>query len=67
MLIFAQSANECKRNISTIKSLLENLGFILNLEKSNLAPAQRCTFLGITLNSINMSLELPYEKRQKKT
>ena len=65
MLIFAKSANECKRNISIIKTLLKNLGFILHLEKSNLIPAQRCTFLGFTLNCINMSLELPCEKRQK--
>ena len=65
MLIFAKSIIECQRNVSLVKDLLEHLGFILNLEKSNLNPAQTCTFLGFTLNSINMSLELPLEKRQK--
>ena len=43
-------------------SLLESLGFIINKEKSILKPTQVLTFLGFTINSVNMTLNLPHDK-----
>ena len=42
--------------------LLQHLGFVLNLEKSLLNPVREIVFLGVTINSLKMSLSLPQEK-----
>lgn len=55
----------CLNTITNIVSTIERLGFIINYEKSVLIPNQRCKFLGIQLNSHDMTLELPSEKRHK--
>lgn len=51
--------NNAKQTIS----LLESLGFIINYEKSKLTPSQKCTFLGLCLNSEKMQIELTTDKR----
>ena len=42
--------------------LLENLGFIINLEKSVLTPSQQMEYLGVIINSLNMTFKVPEEK-----
>lgn len=44
--------------------LFEALGFIVNQQKSILKPTRICPFLGFNINSVDMSLELPGEKRE---
>ena len=44
-----------------LKSLL-SLGFIINLTKSSLIPSQRILFLGVILDFLKMTVELPQEK-----
>ena len=45
--------------------LLQQLGSVLNLKKSVLTPTQRIEFLGITVDSLIMTLSLPQKKDSK--
>lgn len=64
-LIFGASEEECRENINLTVSLLTYLGFVINWEKSELNPTRCLKFLGIIINSLDMSLELPWEKKLK--
>lgn len=55
----------CSNTVSVLINNLEKLGFVINYEKSCTIPDNICKFLGFQINSINMTLELPYEKRCK--
>lgn len=56
---------ECFENIKLTLNLLENLGFIINYEKSSLVPKMQCKFLGFIFDSVKMTITLPEEKRIK--
>ena len=45
--------------------LLKKLGFIINNDKSHLEPATKQKFQGFILNSNEMKIELPVEKRDR--
>ena len=45
--------------------LLQQLGFVLNLKKSVLTPTQRIEFLGVTVDSLTMTLSLLEKKVSK--
>ena len=45
--------------------ILQQLGFVLNLKKSALTPTQRIEFLGVTVDSLIMTLFLPEKKVSK--
>lgn len=64
-LCLGNSYDECLNCVTKTIDLLNHLGFIINYEKSQLIPSQRRKFLGFELNSINMTLGLPTEKRNK--
>lgn len=64
LLLIGRSQEECIANIQETRSLLESLGFILNLEKCQLRPSTTCKFLGFMLNSAEMQVELTDKKRQ---
>ncbi|KXZ75618.1 Gag-Pol polyprotein-like Protein [Tribolium castaneum] len=61
-LIFGKSEQSCQNNVKTVITLLQNLGFIINFEKSNCQPSQRCKFLGFVFDSVKMRISLPREK-----
>ena len=42
--------------------LLQHLGFVINLKKCELDPAQEIEFLGLIVSSQNMTLSIPDEK-----
>ena len=46
----------------TVIFLLQRLGFVLNLKKLALTPTQRTEFLGLTVDSLIMTLSLPEKK-----
>ena len=46
----------------TLIFLLQNLGFVINFKKSQLTPVKEIEFLGLVINSVNMTLALPEEK-----
>ena len=47
---------------SLVIHLLENLGFIVNMERSILFPSRETEFLGVLVSSIHMSFSLPDSK-----
>jgi len=62
-LIIGSTYNECKRHFEFTKSLLESLGFIVNKKKSVLEPTNSLKFLGFMLNTADMTISLPLEKK----
>ena len=50
---------------NTVILLLQQLGFAFNLKKSVLTPSQRIEFLGVTVDSLIMTLYLPEKKGSK--
>ncbi|XP_078700855.1 uncharacterized protein LOC144927349 [Branchiostoma floridae x Branchiostoma belcheri] len=58
----AQSADLCREHTALTRSFLENLGFVVNLEKSQLTPSQTREFLGFTICSVKMEVLLPDQK-----
>lgn len=63
MLCIDSTYNTCHNRVTEAVSLLSKLGFIINETKSKLIPNQKQTFLGFELDSRNMSLNLPDNKR----
>lgn len=54
-LILAKSREECADNTKLTISLLQFLGFIINWEKSELAPLRSCRSLGMIIHSNNIT------------
>ena len=63
-LVIGQSKEQCNDFLLQLIQLLRYLGFSINYNKV-LGPVQRLTFLGITLDSNTMTLELPDDKLQE--
>ena len=53
------------RDLSSLKWLLENLGFLIIWKKSVCVPTQVIQFLGFLIDSVEMVIRLPQEKIQK--
>ena len=62
LLILADSEQTARLHLATAQSLLENLGFVINLKKSVLSPVQETEFLGMTVDSLTLCLALPGDK-----
>ena len=62
ILIIGHNHQECLEDASFLKSLLTDLGFIVNTEKPHLEPTQSLIFLGFIINSQKMLLILPDHK-----
>lgn len=63
ILIISKTVEAAKKDCQTTKSLLESLGFLLNLKKSVLVPSQICIFLGFVYNSVPFRVYLPIQKK----
>ena len=61
-LIMATAVKMLREHLHMMLSLLENLGFIINSNKSILTLIQEIEFLGMVVNSQMMNLKLPEEK-----
>ena len=64
-ILMGRSLKEILIARETTIFLLQHLGLIINLEKSNLTPSTTMEFLGILIDSIRMTLLLPREKVNK--
>jgi len=62
LLISARSKSEALRARDSIIFLLENLGFTINWEKSVLEPTHSLEFLGMTVDTLEMTFTLPERK-----
>ena len=63
MLVMAQMLKEILQAKEILIFLLENLGFVINLKETQLRPVKEIKFLGLVINSVNMTLAwVPQEK-----
>ena len=59
-LLFMNSSKVgLQQDMTTAQYLLENLGFVINHEKSCFQPTQQLEFLGFVVNTLDMTLLLP--------
>lgn len=63
-LIISKSKTECAAALNCLIQLLRRLGFMINWGKV-VDPVNIITFLGIELDSLSMTMRLPFEKLNK--
>lgn len=63
ILCIGSSYELCLENVQETIKLLQCLGFVINFDKSVIQPTQSCQYLGFVLDTNNMTLELPVDKR----
>lgn len=54
ILIMGKTEEECHRSTQRTIKVLQSMGFVINREKSNLEPSQKCQFLGFIIDSSNI-------------
>ena len=59
-----RTKQQCAQNVSDNVHLLDNLVLTLHNKKSNLIPTKEITFVGFILNSTDMTVRLPLEKKE---
>lgn len=64
-LCIGKSLSECRNNVAATRKILNKLGFIINEKKSKHEPDNKCKYLGFMINSRDMTLSLPEEKKAK--
>ena len=65
MLILTDSQQEAKQARDTTLFLLQNIGFVINWGKSVLEQTKTIEFLGVQINSTNMTFSIPEPKLNK--
>ena len=63
--LLGATKEDCAQNISDTGNVLDWLGFILNLKKSIREPTQIMQHLGNIINTVDMLVYLPEEKKEK--
>ena len=63
ILLIAPTADLCLAQGKFLMKLLQDLGFLVNMNKSVLTPTQRIIFLDFPIDSVNMTISLPEEKQ----
>lgn len=63
ILIFGESYESCLIHTNTTANLLILLGFVINESKSTVIPTTCITFLGFLIDSVNLKIKLPNEKK----
>lgn len=63
-LVLGSSAQECIEAQQMLISILRSLGFYIAWKKC-VAPSQIITYLGVTFNSVQMSVSLPQDKMDR--
>ena len=59
ILLLNRSEEGARKDLKTALDLLQNLGFIINWEKSVVSPTQIMEYLGMVVDSIRMTFALP--------
>ena len=62
ILIIGKNLEEILMNQDTVTFLLQHLGFVTNLQKSKMEPNTKPEFLGVEINSVNMTMYTPEGK-----
>lgn len=63
ILLYGDSFDECLKNVKDTMKLIDNLGFTINIEKSEFTPKQEIEFLGFNIDCVNMLITLTTKKR----
>ena len=63
-LIYGKDFEECQRGQNSLIRLLSDLGFMVSWKKCS-SPSQEVRYLGIIINSNNLTLSLPEDKLVK--
>ena len=63
LLSMGNSVQMCRDNVNYTCKFLQNVGFIINEEKSCFAPSNRFRYLGLIFDSQKMTMELPTDKQ----
>lgn len=63
-LLCGDTQDECCKNACETKKVMENLGFIINKEKSILIPQKQIVFLGNLIDSDKKIVKLPIGKQK---
>ena len=58
-------SEDCFSNVLNTTEILRSLGFTIHPDKSKFIPTQCITFLGFILNSVQMTITLTLEKKEK--
>lgn len=64
-LFIHNSKDLCEKNIQKAISFLQDLGFIINFEKSTLVASQKCKYLGFIIDSVSHILKLTDKKKNQ--
>ena len=64
-LLQGETYSDCESNIEQTIAMLDYLGFTVHPDKSVLKPTQKIEFLGFSMDSVKMSIELLSEKKQE--
>ena len=64
-LIIGRSHRQATKAVTATSELLSELGFIIHPTKSVIEPVQEIKFLGFVLNSIDMTVTLPSDKKEE--
>lgn len=64
-LLIGSTVSNCLDNMNATKKLLEKAGFFINPDKSSFIPSHEIKFLGFILNSKEMTIKLPINKKAK--
>ena len=65
ILLIGSSLEECLSKLSFLRDLLQSLGFVINVNKSQLILATLIVYLGFIIDTISMTLSMPDEKVDK--
>ena len=63
--ITAETREQCGYSVRETLNLFQSLGFLINGKKSVVEPTKQLVFLGMVLDSSNMTVSLAPEKREK--
>ena len=62
ILVMGSSLEEIMMSRDTLIFVLQNLGFVINFQKSVLNPSHQIQFLGVEIDSLSMIVSLPIQK-----
>ncbi|KZR98940.1 Uncharacterized protein APZ42_005408, partial [Daphnia magna] len=62
ILIMNENKQGAEKDLNTVLNLFQELGFVINWEKSILVPSQTIEYLGVIINSCFLSFTLPDQK-----
>ena len=64
ILVMNACRDDLNRDVAVVKSTLEEAGFLINVQKSEVIPTQSIEFLGLILDTAHLTLALTTAKKE---